>query len=121
MRFELLTGVQTCSFPIYAVVIGFGGKLHKIEVGSGKDNVIPFRANAIVDIAPKVYSRHRIESDVTVRGVASADLSPDGSNIIFSALSHLFMTTCEDEYTDLLTAKDAGQFQPVYADRHSDV
>src|SRR3546814_18374021 len=57
-----------------AVVIGFGGKLHKIEVGSGKDNVIPFRANAIVDIAPKVYSRHRIERDVTVRGVASADL-----------------------------------------------
>src|SRR3546814_10686104 len=98
-----------------AVVIGFGGKLHKIEVGSGKDNVIPFRANAIVDIAPKVYSRHRIESDVTVRGVASADLSPDGSNIIFSALSHLFMTTCEDEDPDLLTDQDAGQFQPVYA------
>src|SRR3546814_2369271 len=58
---------------------------------------------------------HRIESDVTVRGVASADLSPDGSNIIFSALSHLFMTTCEDEDPDLLTDQDAGQFQPVYA------
>src|SRR3546814_11698258 len=81
----------------------------------GKDNVITFRANAIVDIAPKVYSRHRIESDVTVRGVASADLSPDGSNIIFSALSHLFMTTCEDEDPDLLTDQDAGPFQPVYA------
>lgn len=97
-----------------SVVIGFGGKLHRIDIASGRDQVIPFTADATVELAPRVYAEHRIDDSLVVRNVSSADLGPDGTRLVLSTVGRLFLASTEGE-TEPLADQAMGRFQPVYS------
>lgn len=96
--------VQEAELPSYAftpddqfIVIAHGGKLHKIEVASGKDQVIPFQAKVVRSVAGRVRAKTRLEdTPVPVRSQRWPSVSNDGRQLAFSAAGSVWMRKLPD-------------------------
>jgi Tol biopolymer transport system component len=98
------------------LVIGFGGKLHRIDLENGNDTVIPFMAQVNVDLGAFDYNTYPITHDsLLVRSTRSANISPGGNHLVFSALSRVYVMGLPNGRPHLLTDQPLGQFQPVYS------
>jgi Tol biopolymer transport system component/imidazolonepropionase-like amidohydrolase len=74
-----------------SIVIGTGGKIHRIDVESGADAVIPFTASVSIDIPERPHVTHRIDDGpVSARVIRSASFTPDGS-VVFEALGKIWI------------------------------
>ena len=79
-----------------SIVIWAGGKIRRVDVADGGAEVIPFRARAThrihhalrypVDVAPETFH---------TKMVRWAQMSPDGSRVVFQALGHLYTRSVE--------------------------
>ncbi len=98
------------------VIVGFNGKIHKIEVESGADHEIPFVAHVNVEMGPFNYNLFRIPRDsLQVRYTRSANESPDGHSLVFSALNRLYVMSLPGGEPHVLAEQPFGQFQPAYS------
>jgi len=98
------------------IYIGFGGKIHKIDVENGADEIIPFQANVKADLGPLDYNTYHIHYDsLELRYIRSAHISPDKKNIIFSALDRIFTMPMSGGKPHVLGIQKNAQFQPVYS------
>jgi hypothetical protein len=67
--------------------IGYGGKIHRIEIESGKNEIIPFTADVKVDLGAMVYHKYKVSLDsLDVRYIRSVSRSPDGKHLVFSCI-----------------------------------
>jgi hypothetical protein len=99
-----------------AVMIAYGGKLHRIDVATGEDVIIPFAARVNVDLGPFAYSRHRVINDsLTVGYIRSPAVSPDGKALVFQALQRLYMMALPQGRPRPLVKQPYGQFHPAYS------
>jgi imidazolonepropionase-like amidohydrolase/Tol biopolymer transport system component len=99
-----------------SIFVSYGGKIHRIDVGSGVDRVIPFEANVKSDLGPYDYNRFRILHDsVKVRYTRSANASPDGRHLAFYALGKVYVMTVSTGSVRVAAAQPMRQFQPVYS------
>lgn len=74
-----------------AVIIGYGGKLHRIELRSGADRVIPFAARFDMPAKLEPEPQWRDESGpVRARMIQGPSLSPDGRQLAFTAFGKLY-------------------------------
>jgi len=97
-----------------AVIIATGGTFHRIDVAGKTDTVLAFSAEVEQQLAPFVYFEKRLTSDpVTVRNMRYVNRSPDGSRIVFSALSQIWAMEPPDGEPFPLVQQEFGQFQPV--------
>jgi Tol biopolymer transport system component len=98
------------------VFIGYGGKIHRINIESGADQVIPFIAHVKSDLGPYNYHAYRVKYDSgKVQYTRSANASPDSSHLVFSALDRIYVMALPDGKPHVLAPQSIGQFQPVYS------
>jgi Tol biopolymer transport system component len=99
------------------IFIGYGGKIHCIDVESGENKIIPFRTNVNVDMGPLNDNTFRISDDsLKVKYTRSANLSPNKRYLTFSALNRVYEMDIRNLKSH--TVADQGslsQYQPVYS------
>jgi len=96
--------------------IGFGGKIHRIELETGKDQIIPFKADVKIDMGSLVYNRFNVSLDsFEVKYIRNVQRSADGKRLIFSALNKIYMMDSPHGKPRQLVNQTCSQFQPVYS------
>ena len=76
-----------------SIVVSYGGKFHRVNVEDGKDTPIPFTAQVSLDTVPAMHFPTRVEEGpIKARLIQQPVLSPDGKQIAFSALTHLYVS-----------------------------
>ncbi len=111
-------------YPNYAwtpdgdsIVIWAKGKIRKIHVADGSAEVIPFR---IVDTR-KITTALRTPQEVApdefdVKLLRWVEVSPQGDQVVYQALGHLYVKDLPDgEPTRLTTQEDHFEFYPSYS------
>jgi len=99
------------------IVLTYGGRIHRINIKSGDDRVIPFRARVVQQLGPKLHFAKRVEEGpVRARLIQDPAVSPDGSQLAFSALTHLYVMDLPDGKPRRVTSDDeAREFQPTWS------
>lgn len=75
------------------IVLNVQGKLQKIAVETGKNEVIPFTAKVSKMINEPVYFEHSLPDSpkVKARIIRDANVSPDGKQVVFRALGKIYI------------------------------
>jgi Tol biopolymer transport system component len=80
-----------------ALITSHGGKIWRVEVPSGKATEIPFSADVEQHLGPLVKFEYPInDSSLTVSQIRGARTSPDGTQVVFSALDRLWIADLGD-------------------------
>ena len=99
-----------------ALLLNYGGQLHRIDLASHKATEIPFDVDVDLPMGP--VSRQDIHEDtapVKARLLQTPVASPDGRRIVFSALAHVYTAGLEDEIPHRLTNTDEPEFDPAWS------
>ncbi|HEX4243649.1 MAG TPA: amidohydrolase family protein [Steroidobacteraceae bacterium] len=97
------------------VVVSYGGKIHRINVASGKESLIPFDAEVSQGIGPDLNAHYRVEEGpVRWRVFQGASLSPDGRRLSFSAANHVYVMNV-GETPRRLTHRNDHEYLPVWS------
>jgi Tol biopolymer transport system component len=76
-----------------SVIITAGGRIHRVDVATGEDRVIPFRAHVSQQLAQVLHLEKRLpDDDLDARIVRWPSLSPDRRSLVFSALGKLYLS-----------------------------
>ena len=96
--------------------IGYGGKIHRINVENGDDQIVPFIAKVKIDVDELNYHTFHVQQDsFKIRYTRSANASPDGKHLVFCALDKLYIMDLPNGKPHQLVAQSIGQFQPIYS------
>ncbi|HEX4851961.1 MAG TPA: hypothetical protein VFV08_14195, partial [Puia sp.] len=96
--------------------IGYGGKIHRVEIETGKNEIIPFTAHVKVDMAAFNYNTFPVSLDsLKVRYIRSARRSPNGKQLVFSALNKIYIQDLPNGKPHILVDQPFGQFEPTYS------
>ena len=98
------------------IVIWGKGKLYRVDTNTGVSEQIPFR----------VTSRHRITSTprfeyelaperFTVRAIPNLALSPNGKDVVFEGIGHLWQKQLANGVPQRLTKTEAFEAEPAYS------
>jgi Tol biopolymer transport system component len=99
-----------------SVFITYGGKIHRVDVETGDNRVIPFIAEVKSDAGPFDYNTYRVFYDsIKVRYTRSANASPDDKHLVFSAIGKIYIMDLPDGKPHALAPQSVAQFQPVYS------
>jgi len=75
-----------------AVILSYGGKIHRVNVSTSADAQIPFSADVSVGLGPLLDFPSRVEDGpVRVRVIDNPTQSSDGGRLAFSALGNLYV------------------------------
>jgi Tol biopolymer transport system component len=110
-------------FPGYAflpdgkeVVYNQDGKIRRLNLATGTDTVIPFSAKVSQELGPKLDFPQRVEEGtVKARLIQDPAESPDGKQLAFSALTHLYTLDLPGGKPRRVTTGNARQFQPAWS------
>lgn len=98
-----------------AVVVSYDGKIHRIDVASGTDTVIPFSAHVSMQVAPPLMFPRRLSQDaVTARYVQHAVVASDG-RVAYSGLARLFVTGQGGTPARLTPTDRPAEFMPAWS------
>jgi len=98
------------------IFISYGGKIHQLDVFTGRNMIIPFRAKIKVDCGPLNYNTYRVTEDsLKVRYMRSVNISPDGKQLLFTALNRIYVMDLPKGKPHALVEQNVGQFQPIYS------
>jgi Tol biopolymer transport system component len=110
-------------YPGYAYIPGGkeivytnDGKIHRLNIATGEEKLIPFTAKVSQELGPKLDFPQKVEDGpVKVRLIQDAVESPDGKTLAFSALTHLYVMDIPGGKPRRLTSGNAREFQPVWS------
>ena len=99
------------------LLISYGGKIHRIEVQTGDTRIVPFFAEVALDVTPRLdFPASLDEGPVRARVVQTPELSPDGSQIAFSAFGELYVTsTAGGTLRRVTKPNNGGGFHPAWS------
>jgi Tol biopolymer transport system component len=98
------------------IVIGYGGKIHRIEVETAKDEIIPFKAEVKVDMGKLNDARFELSQDLLqVKYMRSAQASPDGKHLVFAALNRIYIMDLPNGKPRVLVNQPFSQFHPSWS------
>jgi len=100
-----------------SLIVPINGKIQKVDFASGKGTVIPFTANVVAEIAPRIYSQYRVDDADTVRAklIRWPAVSPDGKKVVFVSLNKLWIMDLPSGKPKRLTASTTGEFMPSWS------
>ncbi len=110
-------------FPSYAflpdgkeVVYNQDGKIRRLNLANGSETVIPFTAKVSQDLGPKLDFPQKVEDGpVKARLIQDPVESPDGKQLAFSALTHLYTLELPAGKPQRVTTGSAREFQPAWS------
>ena len=98
------------------IVISYDGKIHRVNVKSGKARVVPFTAKVSQEVGPLLNFPSRVEQGpVRARLIQVPSQSPDGKRLAFSALTHLYTMSIPDGRPTRITSGDSREFHPAWS------
>ena len=99
-----------------ALIVSYGGKIHRVAVPSGQVTDIPFTAKVEQQLGPMVHLPVRVDTtQVLVRQIRNASPSPDGKRIAFSALDRLYVMDLPNGTPRRLTSDSVKQQVPAWS------
>ncbi len=97
------------------IIVSFGGKIHRLNIQTKQDRLIPFTAEIHRELGPKLNFPARVEEGpVHARIISGAAPSPDGKQVAFSALTHLYTTDLAASPRQLIP-NEGRQYQPAWS------
>lgn len=113
------------TYPMYtwvadgkSIVIHQGGKIRRLDVGSGNVSTIPFTANVRREISEAIATVNRLsDGPLSVKFIRWASASPDGRTLAFQALGKVWLQALPNGTPRRLTADTFGflEFQPAWS------
>lgn len=98
------------------IFIGYGGKIHKIEVATGADKIIPFMANVKVDEGAYNHNTYKVSNDsFMVKYISDTNARPDQEQLAFYMLNKIYGMNLPNGKPHALAEQSFGQFQPAYS------
>lgn len=98
------------------LIASYGGKIHRLNIATGVDSVIPFTAQVSQELGPKLDFPQRVEQGpVRARLIQGPVQSPDGRRLAFSALTHLYVMDIPGGKPRRVTSGNAREFQPAWS------
>lgn len=98
------------------IVLSYGGKLHRLNLETKEDRVIPFTARISRGLGPRLYFPSRVdERPVHARIIQGAVPSPDGQRFAFSSLTHLYVMDVGANAPQRLVAGSEREYQPAWS------
>lgn len=89
------------------IVIGYGGKLHRVDLATAESQVIPFKAKVALDVGSRSASVSREATGaVRARAIQSPSLSPDGKAVAFTAFGKLYVASLSNGASKRLTRSE---------------
>ncbi|WP_179345846.1 amidohydrolase family protein [Winogradskyella ursingii] len=75
------------------LIASYGGKIYSIGIENGNAKEIPFSVDVDLDLGPLVYFKYPIDDspEAFVTQIRGAKPSPDGKQIVFTALNRLYI------------------------------
>ena len=74
------------------MLAAYGGKIHRLDVQTGEDQVIPFTARVSQPVGSRLNFPVRVDDGpVKARLIQAPAPSPDGKHLAFSALTKLYV------------------------------
>jgi Tol biopolymer transport system component/imidazolonepropionase-like amidohydrolase len=99
-----------------SLLLAYGGKIHQLSIDTGKDTIIPFEAKVVREMGPHLDFPARVDQGpVHARIIQGAVESPDGKQIAFSSLLHLYVKDLPNGEARRLTSEDAGEYEPTWS------
>lgn len=101
-----------------AIILATGGTFQRLALPEGGMTPVPFRADVEQSLAHFVFNEYRhTDEPVDVKNLRSISRSPDGSKLVFSALSQIWIQDLSrpGEAPRALLEQPFGQFHPVFS------
>ena len=99
-----------------SVLAAYGGKIHRLDVQTGADQVIAFRASVSQPVGSRLNFPVRVDDGpVKARLIQEPRPSPDGKHLAFSALTKLYVMDLPEGKPRRLSAADAREFHPSWS------
>lgn len=99
------------------LIASYGGKIWKLPITGGDAIEIPFEVKESLDLGPKVHFDFPIsdEAKMVVTQIRDAVLSPDGKQVVFTALNRLYVMDYPDGQPKRITQADYTEALPVWS------
>lgn len=98
------------------VIWGQQGKIWKVDVATGKGEIIPFKATAKHHLAPTVrFKNEAFEEKVDVNVIRQAIHSPDEKMLVFNAVGYLWKMDLPNGKPQRLTTDEHFEFEPAFS------
>ena len=98
------------------IVISYGGRIHRINIESGADTVIPFKAKVALDIGPELEFPYRVpQGPVRAKLIQDPRQSPDGRRLVMSVLTHLYVMDIPGGKPQRLALPSDHAFKPTWS------
>lgn len=99
-----------------AVIAAYGGKLHRLDVATRQEQLIPFTANVVQPFVPALNFPVRVEDGpVRARLIQGATVSPDGKRLAFSALTHIYVMDLPSGKPRRISSGNTREYQPRWS------
>ena len=99
-----------------SLILNYGGKIHKVDITSGAVSTIPFTAHVSLDVGPSLRrSMYEETGPVRARLIQSPRQSPDGQQLAFSALGHIYVMDLTSRQPRRITTTTEPEFQPSWS------
>lgn len=95
----------------------YGGKIYRINLQSGQASEVPFQAELNLELGPQLDFKFPIKDDeqVFANQIRSAIPSPDGKQLLFTALNRLYTYNLESETIKRLTNQNFTEAMPAWS------
>jgi Tol biopolymer transport system component len=99
-----------------ALILSFDGGIRRVSIADGSVTEIPFNAAVDAPVGPLLgQSQESGDGPVRARIIQSPQQSPDGSTIVFSALTSLYTMDLDGGAPERLTDDGDAAFQPSWS------
>lgn len=100
-----------------SLIVSYGGKIHNINIEDKKATEIPFEVDLDMDLGPEVLFKYPIEDtpEAFATQIRGATPSPDGSQLVFTALDRLYIMDFPNGEPRRLTNHDFTESHPAWS------
>lgn len=99
-----------------SIVIWAKGKIREINIATGESNIIPFKATADHTIVDALQFKQDPDPEIFMsKVIKDAKVSPDGKQLVFNAVGHIWIKKLPDGKPKRLTNETALEYEPSFS------